>query len=289
VFQLANQEAHRLRHDSVGTEHLLLALMKDGDGLAFRVLKQFGCDLPLLRQAVEKTCGDETETGATGPLPRRGDVQRAVELAWEKARELNHDQVGTGHLLLALLLLPNTKCLPVLTEVVSDPEQVRVQVLTALAAPDWAVQDFHAGRARASLDWLFAFGMGAVPQSKDIAGIQGLQAKWLVAERTSNWDALLALCTEDVVWAPPEHPVLQGRAAVAAWGLAQPRVPVELSEILTEIALCGATAYTRGVYHLKCSESNQNDPHDVRGRFVRVLRKQEDGTWLVAFDTWCSS
>ncbi len=107
VMQLANQEAQRFNHEYIGTEHILLGLVKEGSGVAAVVLANLDVDLDRVRREVEKI----VQSGA-GPQPGSGNrenllptprAQKVIEFAIDEARNLNHNYVGTEHLLLGLL------------------------------------------------------------------------------------------------------------------------------------------------------------------------------------------
>ncbi|MDQ4074625.1 MAG: ATP-dependent Clp protease ATP-binding subunit [Chloroflexota bacterium] len=101
VLALANEEAQALNHGYIGTEHLLLGLVREGDGVAARVLKDLGVDLPKVRSAVEDIVGrgKRATLGRIGLTPR---TKRVIELAVDEARRLGHHYIGTEHLLLGL-------------------------------------------------------------------------------------------------------------------------------------------------------------------------------------------
>jgi ATP-dependent Clp protease ATP-binding subunit ClpA len=103
VMQLANQEAQRLDHEHLGTEHLLLGLVKEGSGVAAAVLKDLGIDLQALRLEVEKLVRSRPDQVTMGRLPQTPRAKKAVEHAIAEARNLGHNYVGTEHLLLGLL------------------------------------------------------------------------------------------------------------------------------------------------------------------------------------------
>ncbi|MEO0078777.1 MAG: ATP-dependent Clp protease ATP-binding subunit [candidate division WOR-3 bacterium] len=103
VVAIARQEAARLHHDSVGTEHLLLGIVKEGEGVAAVVLTNLGMNLEDLRRAVENAVPVGSETLVLGDLPLNQDARSALQLAADEARRMNHLQVGTEHLLLGLL------------------------------------------------------------------------------------------------------------------------------------------------------------------------------------------
>src|SRR5213596_721421 len=103
VMQLANQEAQRLHHEYIGTEHILLGLIREGSGVAANVLKNLDIDLRKVRQEVEKLVQVSLEVCAPGRLPQTPRAKKVVEYAIEEARNVNHNYVGTEHILLGLL------------------------------------------------------------------------------------------------------------------------------------------------------------------------------------------
>src|SRR5579859_517288 len=102
VIHFAQEEAQRLQHNYIGTEHLLLGLVREGEGVATQVLTSFDMDLEKVRQAVEQVIGrgDHPVSGEVGLTPR---AKKVIELAVDEARSLNHHFIGTEHLLLGLL------------------------------------------------------------------------------------------------------------------------------------------------------------------------------------------
>lgn len=102
VLHLAQEEAQRLHHNYLGTEHLLLGLVREGEGVAGKVLISLGVDLEKVRKAVEDIIGrgDHIVLGEIGLTPR---AKKVIELAVDEARRLNHHYIGTEHLLLGLL------------------------------------------------------------------------------------------------------------------------------------------------------------------------------------------
>ena len=103
VMQLANQEAQRFNHEYVGTEHLLLGLIKEHSGVAASVLTKMGIDLHKVRVEVEKIVQSGPDMVFMGKLPMTPRTKKAIEYAMEEARNLSHNYVGTEHLLLGLL------------------------------------------------------------------------------------------------------------------------------------------------------------------------------------------
>ncbi len=102
VMTLANQEAQRFNHEYIGTEHILLGLVKEGSGVGANVLKNLDLDLRKIRLAVEQLVKSGPATVTMGRLPQTPRTKKAIEYAIEEARNLNHNHVGTEHLLLGL-------------------------------------------------------------------------------------------------------------------------------------------------------------------------------------------
>lgn len=103
VFQLATQEAQRLNHDMIDTHHVLLGLLKEGAGVAATVLKNLDVDLRKIRHEVEKLVKEGPDMVAMGRLRQTPETKKVIEYAIEEARNLNHNYVGTEHILLGLL------------------------------------------------------------------------------------------------------------------------------------------------------------------------------------------
>ena len=102
VLSLAQEEAQRLNHNYIGTEHILLGLVKEEEGVAARVLINMGVSLPKMRSAVEYVIGpgEKVTSAGTGLTTR---AKRVIELAIDEARQMGHNYIGTEHLLLGLL------------------------------------------------------------------------------------------------------------------------------------------------------------------------------------------
>ena len=103
VMALANQEAQRFNHEYIGTEHILLGLVKEGSGVGANVLKNLDVDLRKVRLEVEKLVHSGPDMVTMGKLPQTPRAKKVIEYAIEEARNLNHNYVGTEHLLLGLL------------------------------------------------------------------------------------------------------------------------------------------------------------------------------------------
>ena len=134
VMQLANQEAQRFNHEYIGTEHILLGLVKEGSGVAANVLKNLDIDLRKIRLEVEKIVqhGPGGEQVVMGRLPHTPRAKKVIEYSIEEARNLNHNYVGTEHLLLGLLREHEGVAAQVLMNLGLKLEDVREEVLNLL-------------------------------------------------------------------------------------------------------------------------------------------------------------
>src|SRR5436309_2363475 len=132
VMQLANQEAQRLNHEYIGTEHILLGLVKEGSGVAANVLKNLDIDLRKIRLEVEKLVQSSPEVGTPGKLPQTPRAKKVIEYSIVEARNLNHNYVGTEHLLLGLLREQEGVAAQVLMNLGLRLEDVREEVLNLL-------------------------------------------------------------------------------------------------------------------------------------------------------------
>src|SRR5437868_2095544 len=134
VMQLANQEAQRFNHEYIGTEHILLGLVKEGSGVAANVLKNLDIDLRKIRLEVEKIVqtGPGSEMVTMGKLPQTPRAKKVIEYSIEEARNLNHNYVGTEHLLLGLLREQEGVAAQVLMNLGLKLGDVREEVLNLL-------------------------------------------------------------------------------------------------------------------------------------------------------------
>ncbi|MEZ6235205.1 MAG: ATP-dependent Clp protease ATP-binding subunit [Phycisphaerales bacterium] len=134
VMALANQEAQRFNHEYIGTEHILLGLVKEGSGVGANVLKHLDVDLRKVRLEVEKLVKAGPEMVTMGKLPQTPRAKKVIEYAIEEARSLNHNYVGTEHLLLGLLREHDGVAAQVLMNLGLKLEEVREEVLNLLGA-----------------------------------------------------------------------------------------------------------------------------------------------------------
>ena len=134
VMALANQEAQRFNHEYVGTEHILLGLVKEGQGVAANVLHNLGVDLKKIRLEVEKIVKSGPDMVTMGKLPQTPRAKKVIEFAIEEARNLGHNYVGTEHLLLGLLREHDGVAAQVLMNLGLKLDEVRGEVLNILGA-----------------------------------------------------------------------------------------------------------------------------------------------------------
>ncbi len=137
VLGLARQEADRLNHNFLGTEHLLLGLIKLGQGVAFNVLTKMGLDFETVRLEVEKQVGSgpgQKMIGNIPYIPYTPRVKKVIALAQKEAKNLNHTYVGTEHLLLGLLEEGGGVAARVFQHFKIDSEKMRKGILTELTS-----------------------------------------------------------------------------------------------------------------------------------------------------------
>ena len=140
VLALARKEADRFNHNFVGTEHLLLGLIKLGQGVAVNVLQKLGLDLDTVRMEVEKQVGTGPDQKMIGNIPYTPRVKKVLALAAKEAKHLNHTYVGTEHILLGLLREGDGVAAKVLKNLDIDIEQTRGEILKELD-PNFAGQE----------------------------------------------------------------------------------------------------------------------------------------------------
>ena len=158
VMALANQEAQRFNHEYIGTEHILLGLVKEGSGVGAAVLKNLDVDIKKLRLEVEKMVKSGPDMVTMGKLPQTPRAKKVIEYAIEEARSLNHNYVGTEHILLGILRESEGIAAQVLMSCGLKLEDVRQEVLNLLGA---GVDD-----GPAALGMKMSPTMGRKPKSK---------------------------------------------------------------------------------------------------------------------------
>ncbi|MCP5539138.1 MAG: ATP-dependent Clp protease ATP-binding subunit [Akkermansiaceae bacterium] len=158
VLALARKEADRFNHNYVGTEHLLLGLIKLGQGVAVNVLQKMSLDLETVRMEVEKQVGNGPETKMVGNIPYTPRVKKVLALAGKEAKALNHSYVGTEHILLGLLREGEGVAARVLKNLDVDIERTRNEILRELD-PNFSGEDADDGD--------FEDGLSPVASKKD--------------------------------------------------------------------------------------------------------------------------
>jgi ATP-dependent Clp protease ATP-binding subunit ClpC len=148
-MQLANQEAQRLCHEYIGTEHILLGLVREGSGVAANVLKNLDVSLRQVREEVENLiiAGPADTADTKGKLPQTPKAKKVVEYAMAAARELNHNYIGSEHLLLGLLREQNGVAARALANLGVTSDKTTTEILNLLGpasktlSQETAVQD----------------------------------------------------------------------------------------------------------------------------------------------------
>ena len=134
VIVLAKEEAKRFNHDYIGTEHLLLGLIREGEGVAAAVLQKLGLDLESIRIEVEKVVQPGPQTQVMGDIPFTPRSKKALELSAEEARALGHNYIGTEHLLLGLIREGEGVAYRVFLNMGVDLEKVRNEIMELLGS-----------------------------------------------------------------------------------------------------------------------------------------------------------
>jgi ATP-dependent Clp protease ATP-binding subunit ClpC len=133
VLAMAREEAVRLHHEYVGTEHILLGLIREGEGVAATILQNLNAELEEIQEKIEETVKKGKAAQITGPdLPYTSRAKKVLELAMEEARALQHSYVGTEHLLLGLLAEAKGIAVQVLGSLGVTLESARAEVLRIL-------------------------------------------------------------------------------------------------------------------------------------------------------------
>jgi len=132
VLQIANEEAERLSHNYIGTEHLLLGLTKEENGIAGRVLRDMGAKPDRVAEMVERMTGTGRRSSSAGKLELTPRTKQVLEFAVEEARKLGHNYIGTEHLLLGLIRHADGVAIDVLRQLGLMPDRIRRETLRAI-------------------------------------------------------------------------------------------------------------------------------------------------------------
>lgn len=165
VIVLAKEEARRFNHDYIGTEHILLGLIREGEGVAAAVLQKLGLSLESIRLEVEKLVQPGPSTQIQGDVPFTPRSKKALELAAEEARSLGHNYIGTEHLLLGLIREGEGVASQVLLNLGLDLNKVRTEIMELLgsATPGFGAQP----AAKSKTPALDAFGRDLTALAKE--------------------------------------------------------------------------------------------------------------------------
>jgi ATP-dependent Clp protease ATP-binding subunit ClpC len=136
---LAQDEARALKHNYIGTEHLLLGLLREKEGLAARVLESLGVTVEEARAQVARIVG-EGEDVATGQIPFTPRGKKVLELSLREATSLGHENIGTEHILLGLMREGEGVAVDMLRDFGADAERIRTRVLEMLSGGEYRVE-----------------------------------------------------------------------------------------------------------------------------------------------------
>ena len=165
VILLAKEEAKRFNHDYIGTEHILLGLIREGEGVAAAVLQKLGLSPEKIRLEVEKLVQSGPSTMVSGDIPFTPKAKKVIELAMEEARSLGHNYIGTEHLLLGLIREGEGVASQVLVNLGLDLNRVRNEVITLLGSSGPAPT--QAGSSKTKTPALDAFGRDLTKLAQD--------------------------------------------------------------------------------------------------------------------------
>src|SRR6266487_3109279 len=227
VMALANQEAQRFNHEYIGTEHILLGLVKEGSGVGANVLKNLDVDLRKVRLEVEKLVKSGPDMVTMGKLPQTPRAKKVIEYAIEEARNLNHNYVGTEHLLLGLLREHDGVAAQVLMNLSLKLEEVREEVLNLLGAgveTEEPTQEKQGSKGKSKTPALDSFGRDLTELAREG------QLDPVIGRKNEIERVIQILCRRQ-----KNNPVLLGEAGVGKTAIVEGLAQMVISSTVPEI------------------------------------------------------